>query len=348
MTSRNARPGAVSRLRILAVTNVYPTSEMPYEGVFVERRVRGLRDLGHDVDVVFAERKARGIAAYGGLHRRIRERIRTWKPDVVHAMYGGINGALAVLAAAHVPSVVTFGGTEVLGGRTLTPLRRVISLANTWASKYAAVAADAVIVVSENLAARLPVCARIEACLPNPVDLERFYPVAREEARRRAGWDPTRVVVLFAADPTRSIKRFDLAQRCVAKLKCRGRTVELRPLGGVPPELVPIWMNAADAVLLTSAHEGSPNVIKEALACGRPIVSTDVGDVRRWMGNAPGSIVVDDDEDAIADALACVLGSDPPDPSIVRAVVEGLSIRANAERHVAIYRSLLDGAQRPA
>src|SRR5207237_628154 len=137
--------------------------------------------------------------------------------------------------------------------------------------------------------------------LPSGIDLARFRPLDRGACRVKLGWDTARRHVVFPAAPERAEKRFWLAEAAVAELK---RTdVELHALDGVSHEDVPTWLNAADVVLLTSTHEGSPNVVKEALACNVPVVSVDVGDV----AGRDGSFVAAADPAELAARLATIL-----------------------------------------
>ena len=108
--------------------------------------------------------------------------------------------------------------------------------------------------------------------LPCGVDLERFHPIPRAQARSELGLDPERPYLLFAADPARAIKRYDLALALAREVD-----VELLALGGVDPARAPLWVNAANAVLMPSGHEGFGLAVLEALACDVPVLATPVG-----------------------------------------------------------------------
>src|SRR5262249_26735735 len=165
------------------------------------------------------------------------------------------------------------------------------------------------VVKSENLLSVLPggIDHSRVWLLPNGVDLRRFKPMDRSECQRRLGWDPSRRHVLFPADPTRPEKRFALAEACVAHVNQGGADVELHVLRDVPHAEVPSWLNAAHAILLTSTHEGSPNAVKEALACNVPVVSVDVGDVRARIGTIDGCFVADPTPEDLAAKLGLAL-----------------------------------------
>ena len=133
---------------------------------------------------------------------------------------------------------------------------------------------DLLAAVSSSLAQELPgrrARARAQV-LPCGVDLERFYPIPRAQARSELGLDPEKPYLLFAADPARAIKRYDLALELA-----RAVDVELLALGGVDPPRAPLWVNAVNAVLMPSGHEGFGLAVLEALACDVPVLATPVG-----------------------------------------------------------------------
>ena len=133
---------------------------------------------------------------------------------------------------------------------------------------------DLLAAVSSSLAQELPSArARARAqVLPCGVDLERFHPIPRAQARSELGLDPEKPYLLFAADPARAIKRYDLALELA-----RAVDVELLVLGGVDPQRAPLWFNAVNAVLMPSGHEGFGLAVLEALACDVPVLATPVG-----------------------------------------------------------------------
>jgi glycosyltransferase involved in cell wall biosynthesis len=144
--------------------------------------------------------------------------------------------------------------------------------------------------------------------------------------------------VLFATNNDDPVKRPELAREAVRRLESKGHRAELHVLRGVPNTEVPVWLNAADAVLLTSHQEGSPTIVKEALACGRPIVSVRVGDVPARIGGVHGCHLVDADPDALAHGLEAVMaGPAAVDP---RAAAEQ-SLEVAAERLLDLYEWVL-------
>jgi glycosyltransferase involved in cell wall biosynthesis len=119
-------------------------------------------------------------------------------------------------------------------------------------------------------------------------------------------WDPDTFHVLFASGNGDPVKRQWLADGTMKEASLRGIHAQLHYMTRVPNSEVPAWLNASDALLLTSQHEGSPTIIKEALACGLPIVSVPVGDVIERIGNVDGCHVAQPDASALADKICAI------------------------------------------
>jgi glycosyltransferase involved in cell wall biosynthesis len=289
-------------MRVLAVTNMYPTETHPASGVFIAAQVDALRAAGVEVDLVFLDRPALGRSVYRGLGETIRRHVEEGSPDVVHAMYGGVMARAVAGAVREQPLLVSYCGSDLLGDG-------VSGRYNALSSRLAARRAAGVVVKSRNLYDAVPrsVDRSRVWIVPTGIDFKRFRPADRADARRTLGWDPARAHVLFPAPPGRPEKRFALAEAAVRLLDGRAPAVDLHVLENVPFDQVPVWLNAADVVLLTSSHEGSPNAVKEALACDVAVVSVDVGDVRERLDGIDGCFVAEAASDAIAEKLELAL-----------------------------------------
>jgi glycosyltransferase involved in cell wall biosynthesis len=255
-------------LRALVVSNMRPDAAHPERGTFVRDQVADLRRLdGLEVELYEFPPGPRALARaardlrerYGGPSTLSRRPARP-RFDVVHAHYGLTAWpALAVPASVH---ALTVHGRDMRHPRTRMITAAVLGQIDLLAA------------VSSSLAAELPGRkARARAhVLPCGVDLERFHPIPRTQARIELGLDPGKPYLLFAADPARAIKRYDLALALA-----RAVEVELLVLGGVDPIRAPLWVNAVNAVLMPSGHEGFGLAVLEALACDVPVLSTPVG-----------------------------------------------------------------------
>jgi glycosyltransferase involved in cell wall biosynthesis len=328
-------------VKVLLVTNMYPTPATPTAGPFVASQVESLRALGLKMEVMHFPRSQLGRRVYRGLAEKVGKAVVEFEPDVVHVSYGGIMAETVTRSVRDRPVLVTFHGTDLLAGPGESLLGGVFVRLGAMASRRAARRAAGVIVVSQNLFDALPTSmdrTRVWV-VPNGIDLNEFRPRSKGDCHRHLGWDSERRHILFPSSPSRMVKRFSLAQASFEALRRHEPDAELHALENVPPKEVPIWLNAADAVLLTSAHEGSPVVVKEALACNVAVVSVDVGDVRERLEGVDGCFVVEPDPVALADALALTLARQEPIEG--RGRVADLALERVAERVKDIYASVL-------
>jgi teichuronic acid biosynthesis glycosyltransferase TuaC len=276
-------------MRILVVTNMLPTQDDPHAGRFIQQQIEALRRIGLDIDVLLVNRREEGMRAYASLPARLRKAVARFKPDLIHVMYGGIMSRLVCHVVRNRPVVVTFHGSDLLGQPFERPLRRFFSACGVIASRQAARRCEGIVAVAEHLLKRIPKIipsSRIQI-IPCGIDLDLFKPIDRTLCRERLGWTQDTFYVLFqnTGDP---VKRPELAQAAVDCLKALGVNAELRHLRGVSYDQVPIWLNASDVLLVTSHHEGSPTIVKEALACDLPIVSVRAGDIPQRIQKIEG------------------------------------------------------------
>jgi len=295
-------------MRILAVTNMYPVPEAPTLGMFVEQQIKGLRQIGLDVYVMYVNRFQKGMLVYVDLPSQLRVQIDRFQPDVVHAMYGGIMADQVTRTVRDRPTVVTFHGSDLLGQCLSGRLRNLIANYGVRASWKAARRTHRIVAVSKILQDALPkdVNRSKVRIIPNGIDLERFKPLDRDECRNRLGWDRDTFHLLFASNSGDPVKRPELAQAAVHAFQRTGIRAEMHYLCRVPNNEVPVWLNASNVVLLTSLHEGSPTIVKEALACNLPVVSVNVGDVSERINGIEGCYVALPDPIDLATKLSLV------------------------------------------
>ncbi len=325
-------------MRVLAITNMYPHAAQPTHGVFVEQQVLGLRRIGLDVDVLLVDRVAQGVRAYFAMTPAIDHALRAGV-DVVHVMYGGVMAERVLRRAWVQPTVVTFHGSDLLGEHLSGWRRKAVAHVGVLASHRAAARATGIVAVSQIVAAALPrtIPSDKVRIIPCGIDLDRFVPMDRAACQQRLGWNSEQLHVLFPANTGDLVKRPALAAAAVARLVAGGTPATLHHLSGIPNDEVPVWMNASDVLLLTSLHEGSPTVVKEALACNVPVVSVDVGDVAERIAAIPGCRLIAAGADALVEALAEALA----DVARTRAPIQGRHLMA-ALSHVAIAERLRD------
>ena len=332
-------------MKVLAVTNMYPTATCPAQGTFVERQIESLRPLV-DIELMHIDRMESGRGEYAHVRARMKEAISETRPDLIHLMYGGALAALAATAAQNLPFVLSVCGSDLLGDPQRSWKRRAFGKATVLATKLAALRADAIIAKSQQLASRLPVlvpAGKIHV-IPNGVDLDRFRPLDTAACRERLGWSDKEFHVLFTGDPANETKRYVDAQLAMERLNARGVPARLQLMRGVSHEQVPVWLNAAHVLLLCSLHEGSPNIVKESLACECPVVATNVGDVAERLLGMEGCYVVNRDVDNFASCLEKVFRSGSRLCS--RNKMMAISLPAIAQRIATIYQNVCE-SRRP-
>jgi teichuronic acid biosynthesis glycosyltransferase TuaC len=312
-------------LRVLVVTNFMPDAAAPQRGRWVRDQVDEVRKRGIEVDLF---EFPRGRDEYLPATRRLRALLRRERFDLVHAHYG-LAGWVAKLAGAK-PLLVTFHGTDVrhhlVGHLSRRLAWRVDQIAGVSRALFEA----------EDGRPGLP-AVPASTVLPCGPDLSRFEPQPRAEARRRLGLDPEGRYLFFPANPARPEKRHDRAADVAAACGA-----DLITGGSIEPERMPHWLNAANAVLVTSDYEGFGMAAVEALACEVPVLSTPVGIAPYALRGIDGCLCAP--FDAAAWAPVAQRHLDATDPRVAgSARAATLSAAAMAERVIVVYSAIVNG-----
>jgi teichuronic acid biosynthesis glycosyltransferase TuaC len=308
-------------VRVLVVTNMYPTARDPGRGPFVRDQVAALRRHS-DLEEVELYAFRPGPRALAGAALRLRRRFGRRRFDVVHAHFGLT--AWPALLAGLGPVVVTLHGNDLLVRRSYLVTRAALPFTALTSA------------VSREFSRNLPGAGttRRVAVLPVGIDFKRFRSIPRAEARARLGLNPVGPYLLFPHHPERALKRYDRAVAAAGD-------VPLLTLGGVPADEVPYWVNAANAVLVPSQKEAFGLAAIEALACGVPVLATPVGIHPVALTGIPGAYCAPWDRDAWRAALRPHVTA--PDPRVAgRPRAELFSADALAARVVEAWRTVLE------
>lgn len=288
---------------------------------FVTEQVDALTEAG--VECRFFPVRSRGMAGYLRQVPALRHAIREFKPDIVHAHYG-LCGLLANLQR-RVPVVTTYHGSDIndLKVRRLSKIAVLLSAFNIFVSQ------KCIDLVKPK---------KNYALIPCGINLNDFPEIDKAEARMQLGLNPDGRYVLFAGAFDNSVKNAPLAKEVTERVP----GVELLELKGYSRRQVALLMQAVDAFLMTSISEGSPQVIKEALACGCPIVSVDVGDVSARVEGVSGcSVSNSQDPGQLAGLLQQTLAFQEKTAGRERILADELDNRSVAKRLMEVYESIV-------
>lgn len=257
---------------------------------------------------------------------RLRRTFRNGNYNIAHAHYS-YSGIIAGLAGCR-PLVVSFMGSDIYMSKFM---RLVICyfVNKKW---------DAVIVKTQEMKESLNIAdAHI---IPNGVDMERFRPMPKIKARLHVGLPRDKKIILFIAVHDRPEKNIALAYKALKYLNLD--IFEFKHLYGIDNSDIPYWLNASDVLLLTSKREGSVNVVKEAMACNCPVVSTDVGDIGWVLGHTNSCFVTSNDALDIGKAIQRVFDLDQRTNGRNRVVMLGLDSQSIAKKIINLYTRIIE------
>jgi teichuronic acid biosynthesis glycosyltransferase TuaC len=246
---------------------------------------------------------------------------------MVHAHYS-FSAYVASLAGAK-PLVVSLMGSDIKANFLHKFVIRSFSFLFDWKK---------IIVKSEDMRNSLKI--KDVSVIPNGVDLSKFMPINKMESQLKLGWNTNKKYLLFAANPSRKEKNFQLIHDALQLIT--DKDIELKTLVAVSSDEINFWYNASDVILLSSLWEGSPNVIKEAMACCKPIVTTNVGDVQYIINETEGCFLAEFDlKDYANQVIKALKFSDLNEKTSgnARIVKLGLSSENIAKKLIDIYKA---------
>ena len=287
---------------------------------FVKEQGDSLKEIGLDIDYFLI--KGKGITGYLKNYFNLIRLVKNNTYDIIHAHYG-LSGLLATFQS-HVPVVITFHGSDVNLNRT-----------NFYLSFVASRLSNANIFVHESLSKKLSLFSDKAEIIPCGVNLNLFKPIDKLASRDKLGLDHNYNYVLFSSSFNNKIKNAALAKLALSNFE----NIILLEMKGYSREEVHLLMNAVDILIVTSHSETGPLVVKEALACNCPIISTDVGDVKELAKGTKNCYIVGYDAKHIEQRIRDILSSNKKSDG--RAAVKHLSLEKIAIDIYEVYKRLV-------
>jgi len=291
-------------------------------GIIVKNQGDSLIKAGIELEYYGIEGK--GIIGYLKNIKKLKKKTRNIHYDIIHAHYS-LSGIVASFAGSK-PLVVSLMGSDTY---SIFPWNLFIRFFNffVW---------DSTIVKTPDMKKHLNL--KRSYVVPNGVDIERFKPIEKNYAKKKVGFLKDKKYIIFLANPNRYEKNFNLARKAYDLIK--DKELVLLPVYGVNNEEIPFYLNAADVLILTSLWEGSVNVVKEAMACNLPVVSTDVGDVRENTNGIDGYFIADNNPESISECLKKALSMEKNCNGRTAIISKKLDSISIAEQLLDIYYAL--------
>lgn len=308
-------------MKVLLLTNMYPSDEHVWSGIFVREQMEDLLALGVDMELMVIEGRRNRVNYLRGL-RELRARLARTRVDLVHAHYG-LSGAVA-LSQRKVPVVTTFHGGDI-------HVR--------WQSMVSWIVARRSVPIFVSEVGRRALSKREGVVIPTGVDIERFRPRSIRAARDVLGWSQNSRYVLFPGARRDPIKCIRLFEDTVEVAREREPGLQTAYLEDLSRDEVATVMNAADVTLLTSKNEGSPVAVRESLAATTPVVSVSVGDMSSLLADLPGCAVEAREPGRLAERVLEALRVGKH--SELRNRAAETSRERAAERILAVYREVV-------
>jgi glycosyltransferase involved in cell wall biosynthesis len=311
----------------MKVLMVSSGNNQPIYGVssFVYEQSEALRNRGIEVDIFPIIGK--GVSGYLKASIKLRKLVNKEKYDIIHGHY--VMSALVCILQFKVPVIVSFIGTDINNFKN-----RII------AKSFVLPRTHSIIFVSTKLLSVFGNTKR-SSVIPYGLDLEKFFPIEKNKARQYLKWSENTIYVFFASRFDRKEKNAQLAFKAITVLEENGIQCKLIEFKGIKKEDLNFYYNACDLFLMTSKYEGSPQSIKEAIACNCPIVSTDVGDVKEIIGEIEGCYISDQTPEEISKYIELVLKSGKRVES--RKTIIDLQLDSNsiAQKIISVYENII-------
>lgn len=320
-------------MRVLVVTNMYPTNDVSYSGIFIKEHVESMRKIGIEVDVFYTNPSHNRIAYFYDIPKLV-NLMRTGVYDIVHAVH--TYSALQVLFVKTLirnktPVLLTNHEGEALSPKNYVQkidlLKRIVYIKSI--KRWVAERVNYVIFVEK----KIPIAIGYKGnyhVIPPGVNIDLFIPMDQPHCRSRLSLPSDKKILFFPANPLIWYKGFDSIQEAI---KLVSEPIRLITGGNIKHSMMPLYINASDIVIQASIFEASPMIVKETLACNRTMLFTDVGDVKEIFGNTPGYFLIDLEPQKIAQKIVQALDFGPHTNGRDRLLSLGLSLEQTAYKY---------------
>ena len=307
---------------------------------FITEQAESLRKLG--IEVEYFTIVGKGISGYLRNYKLLQQAIKNFQPDIIHAHYG-LSGLLANLQR-RIPVVTTYHGSDINEPKVypFSRLCMMLSKRNVFVLTPKSRSTERSTELTPSLTPK-PKGDFKNAVIPCGVDINLFKPTNKKEARTSLGLDGNKKYILFAGAFDNRVKNSELAIQAVSLLN--DNNIVLLELKGYSRQQVVELMNAVDSVLMTSFSEGSPQFIKEAMACNCPIVSVSVGDVPQVIESVEGCFLTTYAAEDVAEKINMVLEFGQRTKGRERLMELKLDLESVAERVRNVYKGAVSSKQ---
>lgn len=331
------------------VANGNVINGVPIISTFVQSQANSMRMAGWEVFLGIVDDRTSIKGVIRNI-KRLQVEVGQKRPGLVHVLYGSMTALVSYLGKGELPLVLSFCGSDLLGVPAPSITWRVREWVARFIGLWVAGRSAAIIVKSHNLLQSLPISLREKTTiLPNGVDINFFRPIDKKEARAKLGWSQQARVVVFnpSRDHNQYVKNFDLARRTVEDLARYVPNTSLQLITNISAQEVLLRLNAADCLLVTSLHEGSPNIVKEAMACNLPVVSVPCGDVPERLGGTYPGGVFPYDAVSLSAGIQEVFKAKERSNGLEQLIAQGLTADLIAERLTQIYCKVQEQKKHP-
>ena len=311
-------------MRILEVHSGNAVGGDSNKYTFVKEQGNAIAKYGADVDYYAIVGK--GVIGYLKNVSTLKKKIKEFKPDIIHAHFG-LCGVVSLLTISGVPVVITFHNGETLN----TLVNLLCSFFSKWAKHM--------VYVAQHIYDKCIFKSKKYTIMPCGVEMPDMNITTYQEAREQLGWSNNKKYILFGGNFKNLRKNYPLLRDALAILE--RNDIEVIEMKGFNRQECVLRMSACDLFALPTKSEGSPQALKEAMACNCPIVATDVADIKHLLGDLDGHYICSFDPKNVAEQVEKALAFNSRTKGRERIIELGLTNDSVAMKLVDIYREII-------